>query len=224
MNIWKDIPRSHTHHAPLVPPRDSEDYRRQVSALGNTRGSQATVQPVPLVVRVEPPPPVIPTPPPLPPKSKLRKSGSSKEEEKRRFLNVYDSNGDKFPFREPTSRSHSGSSRISPASTIGQAQILRPATPIPDHRWSGSSATIPRYFPDGPNWNNVPLTELDRTNLRNSGISLSVDPQDTPSSRSPQSITASTGDSVQGLFFSKPQVPINLTDIFRVVLTNLEEI
>ena len=158
-----------------------------------------------------------------PSKSELRKASLSKckEQAKEKFLKVYDSN--KFLFKEPSSQSCSRSRSATPL--VGQAPIARITAPTPDH-WAGSLVTIPRYFPNGPNWGkDFPLSEAGCIYLWNSGIVLSVEPRETLLLAMPKELDSAKGsDSIECIFFSRPQAPIDLTNLFWVVCDNLKDI
>ena len=156
LNIHKTIPYG-KGYMPPVPVKD-KGYNPQEWASKNR--SIPVNRSVPEVIRINNAPVI---PPSRPSKLELRKASTSKckEQIKEKFLRIY--NSDRFPLKEPSSWSHSRSRSITPS--VRQAPIARVATPTPDH-WAGSLATIPRYFPDGPNWGeDSPLSKADCTYL-----------------------------------------------------------
>ena len=172
LNIHRTFPYK-KGHVPPVPAKDA-GYNPQEWAAKN-RGIPVG-RLVPEVVRIDNAP-VIPLPP-RPSKLELRKASTSKckEQAEEKFLRVY--NSDRFLFKEPSSQSCSRPGLITPLAR--QTPIARVTAPTLDH-WVGSSATTPRYFPDGPNWGeDFPLSEADCIYLWNSGIVLSVEPRETP--------------------------------------------
>ena len=210
LNIHRTIPYRQGY-VPLVPVKDT-GYNPQEWASRN-RGIPVN-RLVPEVVRVDDAP-VIP-PLPRPSKSELKKASTSKckEQTREKFLRVY--NLDKFPFKEPSSQSCSRSRSATPL--VGQIPIVRAIAPTPDH-WAGSSATIPRYFPDGPNWGkDFPLSKKDHVYLQNSGIIFSVEPRKTPLLATPKELnSAKDSDLIKCIFFLRPQALVDLTDLFWVV-------